>query len=118
MSAILYPSSQWAQAQRGANTGSTPAPLPAAAIPDAVHYADMAARGGLSDLGSFFSGGLHPEMAIAAPPVTATTVATDSTTGNLGGLVPKLGSTVAPGPAGAAASVRKTLGDAAKRIGL
>jgi hypothetical protein len=118
MSAILYPSSQWAQAQRGSNTGSTPPPLPAAAIPDVTHYADMAARGGMSDLGSFFSGGIHPEQMIATAPPTDATVPTDSQIGNLGGLTPKLGSTVSPGPAGAAASVRKTLGDAAKKLGL
>lgn len=116
MSAILYPSSQWAQAQRGANTGGTPPQ--AAPAPAIVHEADLAIHGMLSPLESFMSGGIHPEMYVGIGPSTSTVVPTDSTTGILGGLTPKLGSTVAPGPAGAAASVRKTLGDAAKKLGL
>lgn len=52
-------------------------------------------------LTSLWSGGDHPETLVSdviARPITDLTVATDSVRGKLGGLGPRIRSTVAPGP--------------------
>ena len=114
MSAILYPVTQWLDSQKGSNTGSTPPPLQAAT--DTVDAALRFAQGGISKLDGWMGGGFHPEAVPAAPPVTSTTVATDSVQGRFGGLIPRPASTVAPGPAGVAASQRSNLFNSLKRV--
>ena len=113
MSAILYPTSQWLDSQRGANTGSGGAPARAGV--DVVDAATRFAQGGISKLDGWMGGGFHPEASPALPPVTATTVATNSVPGRFGGLIPRPTSTVAPGPAGAAAVRRSALFGSFKR---
>jgi len=113
MSAILYPASQWADAQTGANTGSGGSPVVAGV--DVAGAAQRLAHGGISTLESWMGGGAHPEAVPALPPVTATTVPTDSVPGRFGGLIPRPASTVAPGPAGAAATQRSNLFNSFRR---
>lgn len=78
---------------------------------------------GVPDIESLWGGGVHPEMLTnlgehLVAPATGLEQATDSVEGKLGGLVPRLKSTVAPGPAGGAAQARSTLDKGLKRLGL
>ena len=73
----------------------------------------------VSDIEGLFSGGSHPEHiistvgSIVAHPSTDLVRATDSVRGRTGGLIHRLGSTTAPGPAGGAAQIRSNLSKAA-----
>jgi hypothetical protein len=73
---------------------------------------------GTSEGLGFLAGGVHPESVLAGlgPLNTAEVAPTDSRPGKLGGLVPRPSGTLAPGPAGAAATVRSTY--AKVRLGL
>ena len=113
MSAILYPTSQWLDSQRGANTGASAPPLPAGV--DVVGSASRFVHGGVSKLESWMGGGIHPETATAPPPLTVLSNPTDSVAGRFGGLIPRPTSTVAPGPAGSSAVQRSNLFGSLKR---
>lgn len=85
----------------------------------AAHTATTAAHGLFSPLDELVSGGIHPEgLGIVNSIGTDLVRATDSVRGPLGGLIPKPGSTVAPGPGGGVAEAKSTLQKALHRIGL
>lgn len=81
---------------------------PAAPTPAEILHGEM-------NLGSVFSGGIHPEH-IPAVVFDGIEKATDSVPGRLGGLKPAVGSVLAPGPAGASATRKAMLAGIPGRI--
>ncbi len=119
MASVLIPASQRFNANVAGQThvvpNETPPGTPHAAQPTEV-VANIPSATGALDL--ILAGGSHPENII--PPVVATnlTRASDSLAGKMGGLVPRFTGTLAPGPAGAAASARSTLDKIRRRLNL
>ena len=83
-----------------------------------VAEAGRLAAAGLHPFEELFGGGIHPETSIGTYIGDDLEEATDSVEGHFGGLVPRLKSTVSPGPAGGAAQVRSTWAKGLKRLGL
>ena len=74
---------------------------------------------GTSEGLGFLTGGTHPESIGSVANLNTNEVqATDSRPGKMGGLVPRVTGTVAPGPAGAAASARSTWAKLRKGLGI
>lgn len=111
MSANLIPASNRMNASVAGQTRDAEAiqPTPAQVGLTATETGDNL-FGGLGDL---VAGGVHPEAvpAIVARPLD---VATDSVRGTLGGLRPKFGSVIAPGPAGSASAAKAVQAGTAK----
>jgi hypothetical protein len=101
MPAIHFPAANQILADRG-GTLDKPAAPPTA---DAASPTDIIDSIFGDSLANVLSGGSHPES-VRLPVAQPLEKATDSIEGRFGGLVPKAGSVVGPGPAGMIASAR------------
>ena len=115
MSAIVYQGARFANAS---TAGVTQPDLSAPGTPHGLNLGSQAAQAvaGISPLEDLFGGGIHPENAVGTAVSTDVTRATDSVRGAFGGLKPRAGSTVGPGPAGSAAQARSTYGASIRRL--
>lgn len=115
MSALVFQGARHANASTAGNTASDTAQK---GIAYGRNLADQAAQAiaGITPLQEFLGGGIHPENAVGTAVSTDVVRATDSVQGAFGGLKPRLGSTVGPGPAGQAAKARSTFGTSLRSL--
>jgi hypothetical protein len=101
MSAIVHLGAVKKNADVAGQTGSgDPTRVTRQSPPGATGVAEGArlATAGMDQVESLWSGGIHPELAVGVHAAQDLVQATDSVVGRAGGLVPRLQSTVAPGP--------------------
>jgi hypothetical protein len=101
MSAIVHLGAVKKNADTAGQTGAGDATKPTRLSPSGQTGPVEGSRllaAGLDPLESLWSGGIHPEISVGVAAAKDLVQATDSVVGRAGGLVPRLKSTVAPGP--------------------